>query len=123
MRYFQEVTQWDTEYSVPNHIYYMDDGKTKAVGYIPFGKKSLVKFSTPLRIDTKGRKFKVLDLPGEDDSTYFPKEDVSAKPGVVTIEGSGGKKYFLSKVAGKWTCTCPGYMFRRTCKHATEHKE
>jgi len=35
-----------------------------------------------------------------------------------TVEGSKGKVYVV-KVSneGAWSCTCPGYSFRRRCKH------
>ena len=35
-----------------------------------------------------------------------------------TVEGSKGNAYIV-KVSneGVWTCTCPGYGFRRRCKH------
>jgi hypothetical protein len=71
--------------------------------------------------DTRGRKFVVLDRKGEPDTVYFPKVDSSKPAGnVIQVEGSGGKTYFLSQVAGGWTCTCPGYMFRRKCRHVED---
>lgn len=119
MKYFQEVTSWTSEFPVQNHVYYMDDAKTQAVGYIPQGKKRLVKFSRPMKIETRGRKFVVVKA-GEADAVYFAKEQETSQPtGAVELAGSSGKKYFLTNVGGKWTCTCPGFMFRRTCKHST----
>jgi hypothetical protein len=38
------------------------------------------------------------------------------------IEGSKGNIYELYKINGKWSCTCPGYEFRKTCKHVKEVK-
>lgn len=122
MKYFQEVTVWDAGYAVPNHIYYMKDDKSKAVGYIPAGKKKLVIFSKPMSIESRGRKFIVLDKKGEPDEVYFPK--VTEKPvgQVIEVSGSNGKKYFLSKIGKTWNCTCPGYQFRHKCKHTDEIK-
>lgn len=116
MLYLQETTVWNAGYNVPNHIYYVDDGKSRMVGYIPAGKKKLVKFGRPQPFSVRGRKFTVLAKKGEADSVYFPKAE-KAKPAGIEVAGSAGKVYHLNKIAGKWTCTCPGYTFRRTCKH------
>lgn len=39
---------------------------------------------------------------------------------VWTIEGSKGNKYFVTRNSSKWDCTCPGFTFRKTCKHVSE---
>lgn len=120
MKYFQEITEWDAGYPVPNHVYYMKDDKTKAVGYIPAGKKKLVMFSKPMTIESKGRKFVILPKKAEDDQVYFPKTaQVPPKSNAIEVEGSNGKKYYITKVAGRLNCTCPGFTFRHTCKHVT----
>jgi hypothetical protein len=37
---------------------------------------------------------------------------------VKQVAGSKGKTYIVkSTPSGKWECSCPGYSFRRTCKH------
>lgn len=116
MKYYQETTQWRT--TVQNHIYYLSDDKRKMVGYIRQGSSELFKFSKPMNFDSKGRKLTVLPLKGEPDSVYFPKNtDTSSMSTSVEVEGSNGKKYYLSKVANRWTCTCPGFQFRNKCKH------
>lgn len=118
MKYFQETTAWNTDYAVPNHTYYMTDDRSMAVGYIPAGKKRLVKFSKPHRIDTRGRKFVVLPKAGESDTVYFPKEVAQPPKDAIQVQGSGGKIYLVTKRPdGKYSCTCPGYTFRHTCKH------
>lgn len=33
------------------------------------------------------------------------------------VEGSKGNTYELTKTNGKWSCTCPGFEFRKICKH------
>lgn len=33
------------------------------------------------------------------------------------VEGSKGAVYELTKANGKWSCTCPGFEFRKDCKH------
>lgn len=116
MKYFQETTVWNAGYPVPNHTYYMADDRSKAVGYIPAGGSRFVKFSKPLAIDTRGRKFVVLPKKGEPDEVYFPKAATTKNIGI-EVMGSGGKIYHLTKGGAGWRCTCPGYTFRHTCKH------
>jgi hypothetical protein len=36
------------------------------------------------------------------------------------VEGSKGNTYDLIKTNGKWTCNCPGFEFRKICKHVKE---
>ena len=38
----------------------------------------------------------------------------------ITVQGSKGNTYIVTKENGKATCTCPGYGFRKTCKHIQE---
>ena len=34
------------------------------------------------------------------------------------VQGSKGKQYIVTTLpTGRKTCTCPGFSFRRTCKH------
>lgn len=36
------------------------------------------------------------------------------------VKGSKGNKYVVTRTASKWDCTCPGFTFRKTCKHVSE---
>jgi len=40
-----------------------------------------------------------------------------------TVEGSRGSKYTVIRNKSSWTCTCPGFQFRRSCKHVQELKD
>lgn len=121
MKYYQEVTEW-TDSNSANHIYYLKDDKSSMVGYIKVGSTELFKFKNPIRIDTRGRKFVELkDKKAEPDSVYFTVKE-EPKKDVITVKGSNGKEYYLEKVGSKYTCTCPGFTFRHTCKHVTEMK-
>lgn len=121
MKYFQEVTTWTADYQVPNHIYYMRNDKSRAVGYIKAGTTDLFKFSKPMAIDTRGRKFKELTIPGEPDEVYFaPEKPRESRTETATVAGSGGKVYTLTKIPGGWSCTCTGYLYRRKCKHVDQ---
>ena len=33
-------------------------------------------------------------------------------------EGSNGNQYTVTKLAGRLHCSCPGFVFRKDCKHA-----
>ena len=121
MIYLKEVTVWDAPYFVPSHVYYASDDKSKIVGYIKSGERTLTMFKQPIAWDIRGRKFVQLPKKGEPDSVYF-KRAVSVskrenKPAGITVQGSGGKVYTLNKHVAGWTCTCPGYTYRRHCKH------
>jgi hypothetical protein len=85
------------------------------VGYIRSGTTELFKFKKPLRIDVRGRKFVLLDLAGESDTVYFKPQ--VAESTAITVEGSNGKKYQVTKQGNRYTCSCPGFGFRRKCKH------
>jgi len=120
MKYLQEVTDWG-DHNVPNHIYYLNDDKTRMVGYIKAGTKALFKFKKPISIDLRGRKFVELkDRKVERDEVYFGKKEPDVKPSnAIEVQGSNGKVYLLTKNAsGKYSCTCPGFTFRHTCKHS-----
>lgn len=39
---------------------------------------------------------------------------------VITVQGSKGQTYIVTKENGKASCTCPGYSFRKSCKHVQE---
>lgn len=124
MKWLQETTEWIAPYEVPNHVYYMNDGRTHAVGYIPTGTGRYQKFSQPIAIDTRRRKFTVLTKKAEPDSTYFTKKPTEAAvTGSIQVEGSGGKKYTLTPGPNGWICTCPGFQFRRACKHSAAVKK
>lgn len=37
-----------------------------------------------------------------------------------TVEGSKGSKYVVASSKNSWSCTCPGFQFRKSCKHITQ---
>ena len=39
---------------------------------------------------------------------------------VYTINGSKGSVYTVISNQNKWSCTCPGFQFRKTCRHIKE---
>ena len=47
----------------------------------------------------------------------------AVKPSAVktyTVEGSRGQTYTVTVAGARVTCTCPGYTFRRSCKHTKQ---
>jgi hypothetical protein len=36
------------------------------------------------------------------------------------VKGSKGNEYTVTGSNGRWTCTCPGFQFRNSCKHTQE---
>ena len=38
----------------------------------------------------------------------------------ITVQGSKGNTYIVTKENGKATCTCPGYSYRKSCRHIDE---
>ena len=106
MKIMRETTDWSG--GLYNHVYVFNDSMSLALAYVPLGTGPVVKFAHPLRIDRRGRTFEPL----EDDQPTPP------QPSVKTVEGSGGKTYYLTKADGYWQCSCPGYQFRGQCRHA-----
>lgn len=39
---------------------------------------------------------------------------------VITVQGSKGQTYVVTKENGKATCSCPGYSYRKSCRHIDE---
>jgi hypothetical protein len=37
-----------------------------------------------------------------------------------SVAGSKGNKYTVIRTQSKWTCTCPGFQFRQSCRHIQE---
>ena len=114
MKWFAETTEWADAKS-PNHIYLLDDSKSKMFAYIKFGKGKPIKFNNPIRIDIRGRKFKLSDQKFKLDI-----ESEIPQGRVFTVTGSKGDKYTVNEINGNWSCTCSGFKFRGECKHVKE---
>jgi len=92
-----------------NHTYLLDDSKTKVYGYVKEGTKNLEMFKVPKSFSTKGRILKVI----KETFGYVEKKESSR----IEVSGSKGNKYYIEKNGNKFTCTCPGFTYRNTCKH------
>ena len=118
MKAFLETTEWaDTEFNC-NHVYWMDDSKSKMYAYARFGNPADTQtFKKPITIDVRGRRF--VEVRNDIYKWTDPAQEVSANP-TWTVEGSKGAKYIVEKEGSVYTCTCPGFKFRGECRHTKE---
>lgn len=114
MNFYKEITAWDAPH-VPNHIYLLNDSKSKMIGYVRAGTKDLKIFSKPMGFDVRGRKF----VKVENTFGALPQEEKPQHP-TWTVAGSKGDSYTVSRIDGKYVCSCTGFKFHGRCKHATK---
>ncbi len=113
MLFYQETTEWASD--VPNHTYLLNDSRSKMIGYVRVGTNQVHVFSKPMGFETRGRTFKRV-------ANTFGFQPVEEKPvyPAWTVDGSGGNKYTVSLIDGKYVCSCTGFKFHGRCKHATK---
>jgi hypothetical protein len=110
MKVLQETTVW--EGATPNHIYITDDSKSRMFAYVRAGTNSVFKFSTPIRLDTRGRKFKEIA------NTFGYQEEVKdSNLKTWSVSGSKGDSYTVTLDDNQYSCTCSGFKFRGSCRH------
>lgn len=105
----KEVTVWNESFDC-NHLYLMNDSMSKVYAYVRNRDLHMHVFNNPLEIQTKGRKFEVLERIQEHD------------PSRVEVKGSKGSIYYVTNKDGKYKCTCVGYKYHGTCKHIEQVK-
>lgn len=123
LKIMEEVTDWNAPGQQPNHVYLM--AGDKAYAYSRWGHETPEYFSTPLRLDRRGRKF----VQVKTNKLKFnlkiqtEKEEVSTPAGQLwEVAGSKGNRYTVSLNNSNWSCTCPGFGFRGHCRHIEETK-
>ena len=115
MKFYQETTDYGDR--IANGVYLLDDAKEKMYAYISPGTNVVKTFKNPIRISTRGRKFRVVKntygykIPGE--KTEQPRWEVT---------GSKGDKYYVTQTEHGLACTCSGFKFRSECKHVKSIK-
>jgi hypothetical protein len=114
MKAFLEITQWGQP--VVNHVYFMDDAKSRAYAYVKFAGDKLFEFKSPLKLDVRGRKFQ--EVPNT--WGYEPGQAAEPEGRSWTVAGSKGAEYTVTELNGQVSCTCPGHKFRGTCKHTLQ---
>jgi len=119
MKAFLEITEWDSEFVVPNHVYFLNDSKDKMYGYVQESTGIVQTMRTPYRFHTRGRKFK------EVKNTWgFGIEEVPETRGKeYKVLGSKGNIYTVTDESGAWSCTCPASKWQAgECKHIAKLK-
>lgn len=114
MKAFQEITEWDCDFAVPNHVYFLNDSRDKMYGYAPGGGETVQKINKPYRFHTRGRKFKEVK-----NVWNFAVDDTPAPPVGQRwkVAGSKNNEYTVSLELGTWSCTCTGFKYHGECKH------
>jgi len=120
MKAFQEITEWDSEVAVPNHVYFLSDSKDKMYGYVQAGTGLVQTMRSPYRFHTRGRKFKEVK-----NTWNFGVDDTPepSKGKEYQVPGSKGAVYTVTDDRGSWTCTCPAAKWQKgECKHIVKLK-
>ena len=120
MKVFEEVTVWNSEYRVPNHIYFMTDSKSKALAYIREGTTEIFRFRNGIKLDLRGRRFREIENRWNFVVEQEPEEQAKPTGQTWIVAGSKGNGYTVSLDGGRWSCTCPGHGFRSKCRHVDE---
>lgn len=118
MKAFQETTEWDVDFAMPNHVYFLNDSKDKMYGYVQNSTGQVKIMSKPYKFKASGRKFKEV----KNTWGYVPPEEVEEAVGIQhRVLGSNGAVYTVTNEQGSWTCTCPASRWQKgPCKHVKE---
>jgi len=120
MKAFKEITQWDSEFAVPNHVYFLNDGRDKMYGYVRESDGVVQTMRTPYRFHTRGRKFKEVPNTWNFGVEETP-EPVRGRE--YRVLGSGKSVYTVTDEGGVWSCTCPAAKWQKgECKHIVKLK-
>jgi hypothetical protein len=120
MKAFQEITEWDTDFDMPNHVYFLNDSKDKMYGYVKSGTGIVQTMSKPYKFKTTGRKFKEI----ANRWNFVIQEEAEVTAGKeYRVPGSKGAIYTVTDDRGSWTCTCPASKWQKgECKHIVQLK-
>ena len=115
MKAFREITEWDTEFRMPNHVYFLSDSKDKMYAYV--NKAGVVEtVRTPYKFKASGRKFK--EVPNTWGYEVAEEAAVETTGKEYRVPGSKGAIYTVTNDAGSWSCTCPASKWQKgECKH------
>jgi len=54
------------------------------------------------------------------DGRLADKKQITKQEKIYSVNGSRGSKYVVINSNNIWSCTCPGFQFRKSCKHITQ---
>ena len=57
------------------------------------------------------------------DGRNATKESVNIDTQTWSVMGSRGSRYTVVRNQSTWACTCPGFQFRKSCRHIQELKD
>jgi len=118
MKILKECTEWETDYKVPNHTYFVNDSKDKMFAYCFEGSDSVFEFKSPLPFSTTRRKFK------EVENIFGYVQPEVKKPAGKSWQVKGSKGFYtVAEEAGELSCTCTGFKFYSKCKHVDSIKQ
>ena len=110
MKVFQEITEWATEFRMPNHVYFLSDSKDKMYAYVnKAGRVETVR--TPYKFKASGRKFK--EVPNTWGYEVAEEAAVETTGKEYKVPGSKGAIYTVTDDAGVWSCTCPASKWQK----------
>ncbi len=112
MKVVQETTDWKYQ----NHVYFLDDSRSKMFAYLQAGTVNVKEFTVPITFRTTGRKFR--EVPNS--WNFVPKDLETPQGRSWQVAGSKGVEYTVTEHQGEQTCSCPGFKFRGDCKHIKE---
>jgi hypothetical protein len=115
MKVIEETTEWDVEYAVPNHVYFVNDSRDKMFAYVAVGSMQVQEFKRPIKFSVSRRKFKEV----ENRWGYAIPEAVKPAGQTWQVTGSKGAEYTVTELDGVRSCTCSGFRFRGNCRHIT----
>ena len=75
-------------------------------------------FDSPVRVREIPLE-RIIDIKYADGSTAY-KHVIKSNHKSWTVEGSKGSKYVVVNSNNSWSCTCPGFQFRRSCRHISQ---
>jgi hypothetical protein len=121
MKCFQEITEWEVDFSMKNHVYFLNDSKDKMYGYVKASTGIVKTMSAPYRFRASGRKFQ--EVRNRWNFKIAEDEPVETVGRQYQVPGSKGAIYTVTDDAGVWSCTCPASKWQAgECKHIVQLK-
>jgi len=102
------------------------DGKSNILAYAREGDGDVTIFKTPLKMDTRRRKFEKVKHKELDKIAKNYQSIQETKPSDYPnwqVKSESGKTYIIELIGGKYHCNCVGYGYRGKCKHSEQIKK